>query len=192
MLSKTTLFFLLSLGLCFVNQFTGLAQNRIYGNADLQWADRHGGKKSSRLFLLYDKSSGELSAEVALFPLIENSQQRDSASRSFSPLKLYLKGIFPHNLPESFSVSDNEKQMLMEVKIQIGDSIETRTISLILTMLQDNNTSSAPSGLNTSILPCRANFVLALEPARFGLHKSGLKWKQKFMVEIENGIINKK
>jgi hypothetical protein len=168
------------------------AQNRLYGNAALEWANKQEGEKPARLLLLYDKSSAELSAEVALSPLIENSEQRDSASRDFAPFVLKLQGVLPYNQPEFFSAADNEKQLSMDVKIQIGDSIENRRMTLILTMLQDNKNNNTPGGLNTSILPCHANFVLAIDPIRFGLHKSGLKWRQKFTVEVENGIINKK
>jgi hypothetical protein len=133
-----------------------------------------------------------MSAEVALSPLIENSEQRDSAAGDFVPFVLKLKGIFPFSQPEFFSAADNEKQLSMDVKIQIGDSIENRRMALILTMLQDSKNNATPGALNTSLLPCHANFVLAMEPKRFGLDKSGLRWNQKFIIEVENGIINKK
>ena len=103
-----------------------------------------------------------------------------------------MKGILPYYQPESFSASNNEKQLAMDVTLQVGDSIEKRHISLILTKLQDNNTSTIPGTLDGSLLPCHANFVLVLDPGRFGLHKTGLKWIQKFIIEVENAIINKK
>ena len=46
---------------------------------------------------------------------------------------------------------------------------------------KDNKNNNTPGGLNTSILPCHANFVLAIDPIRFGLHKSGLKWHTVFL-----------
>ena len=183
---------LLLLILCLVTNTETKAQNRIYGKAALHWANKQGGEKSSRLLLVYDRASNELSAEIDLFPLIENSQQRDSASRSLTPLKLNMKGVLPYQQPESFSAASNEKQLAMDVTIQLGDSVEIRRISLILTKLQDNNTSTIPGTLDGSLLPCHANFVLVVDPGRFGLHKTGLKWIQKFIIEVENAIINKK
>lgn len=174
--------------LCFLVPAYG--QSLMNCKADLEWAGGKEGEKKTDAQLIFDKASNELRGDIVLGPLVADPDLRDSLQNLLPPFRLTFSGLFPLNQPEFFSAADNEKQISMEARIKIGDSTHIQNISMILTMLRDKR-NDLPSGTESYVLPCRANFVLSIDPKRFGLHSKPLKWTRKFTIEVENGIINR-
>ena len=168
-----------------------LAQNLLNCTADLQWQNSKEGEKRSVAVLIFDKASNELIGDISLLPLLNNPDLRDSLENVNPPFHLIFRGQFPINQPEFFSAAENEKQVNIDARIQLGDSVFYQPINMVLTMIRDKS-NVAPSGMETSVLPCRANFVLLIDPRKFGLHLNPVKWTKKFTVEVDNGVINRR
>lgn len=174
---------------------TSSAQNILYTRAELSWFKSLEPETRSEALLIFDKASGELRGKLSLLPLIKNATLLDSIQGTSEPLELKFSGVFPSGLvpisqPEFFSAAENEKQVKMDTRYQLGDSAVNGSLTVILTMLRDK-ANVPPSAIEAVILPCRANFVIQLDPKDFGLHLPPLKWTQPFIVEVENGIINR-
>lgn len=167
------------------------AQSLMNCKADLEWTSGREGEKQTNALLVLDKASNELKGDIGLSPFVSDPDLRDSLQNLQPPFHLTFSGLFPLNQPEFFSAADNEKQVTMQARITIGDSTLIQNMSLILTMLRDKR-NDVPSGTESYVLPCRANFVLSVDPKSFGLNRSPLRWNRKFTIEVENGVINRK
>jgi len=164
----------------------------MYGMANLQWQEQMERVRPAKLLLVYNKSSGDISGEIPLNVLFKKFDNGDSTLKTISDLTLKFSGVFPYNQPEFFSLSDNEKEYNMDLKIQIGDSVEIKRIQIILTMLLDQKSTPAPGSLGATLLPCRFNTVIKILPEKFGLNKPPFNWTKSFVASIENGFINVK
>jgi len=184
---RTLLLFLLGFGF----QAALLGQTMINCKANLQWLGGKEGEKKSDAVLVFDRASNELKGDRNLVPLLTNLELRDSMKFVTPPFHLLFTGHFPLSQPEFFSAADNEKQVTMEARISIGDSVRIQQLSLILTMLRDKQ-NDIPGGTESYVLPSRANFVIQIDPFQFGLNFGPFRWKRIFTIEVENGIINRK
>jgi hypothetical protein len=173
-----------------ISWISSYSQGVISTPVKYEWKEgRKGEIKSSGNFVLRT-ASREWSASLDLLPMISNPQIRDSVIVSGRPFRILLSGRFPEIMPNLIPANTNEENFSMEVRIRILDSTLIRQVPF--TISQSGNRNPGPPGAyGADVCVGRVNFLLELDPSRFGLSRAPWFWNGPFFVQIENGVVNK-
>jgi len=158
---------------------------------NLEWKGAGKGEIQSMGVFYVKTAIRDWSGSVELQPLVKDPDLTDSLQAAGKPMKILLSGRFPGMMPDLIPASPNEEQFQMEVKIQILDSVQTRTVEFQIHQSGEKN-NNTPNSYGTSTCLGKISFVLELNPAHFGLNQPPLNWSLPLYVEVENGIVNKK
>jgi len=144
----------------------------------------------SKAFFSMNSSSRDWSGKVILTPILEDKNLRDSLNAGHNPLALLLSGSFPIGIPDLVSAAEHEKNVNLEMKLQVGDSVQTKLVSVTVTQLSNKNLSPQGHTEQNTYLG-KLNFVISLDPFRFGLNRAPFNIKNQILVNIEYGSVNK-
>jgi len=173
-----------------LSEASSSAQSFVSTPANLKIKGFNHKKYRSKAFFSMNSSSRQWVGRVIMTPILHNKDLEDSLNAGGKPLTLLLSGTFPNGIPDLVSAAETEKSMNLEMILRVGDSVQTKLVSITVTQLSNQNLNVLESN-SQNIYLGKLNFVLSLNPVRFGLHRPPFNIKNQILVEIQYGSVNK-
>lgn len=152
----------------------------------LEWKGVPGSEISSQAWLRMNSSSREWEMKLDMSPFLPDSLEEVLPSgRDFRMLR--VSGLMPGGAPDLVSSAENEKRTQQEIRIVWGDSVQKSSLEIWFTQVR-NQALQSPVQVTATLYPAQLNFVIQLEPARFGLPFQPGK---KLEIELENAPMQK-